>query len=40
MYEEAKRLGIPYRMGITVADLENGVDEVHVTFYGWQQGKL
>ena len=32
MYEEAQRLGIPYRMGITVADLENGVDEVHVTF--------
>ena len=32
MYEEAKRLGILYRMGITVADLENGVDEVHVTF--------
>lgn len=32
MYEEAEKLGIPYRMGLTVESLENGEEAVHVTF--------
>ena len=32
MHEEAQRLGIPYRMGQTVTAIENGDDEVQVTF--------
>ncbi|MFK7946939.1 MAG: FAD-dependent monooxygenase [Saprospiraceae bacterium] len=32
MYEEAQRLNIPYRMGITVTEIENNADGVDVTF--------
>lgn len=32
MYEEAQKLGIPYRMGLTVAELEQGRKDVNVTF--------
>lgn len=32
MFEEARRLGVPYRMGTTVAQLEESEEEVKVTF--------
>lgn len=32
MFEEARRLGVPYRMGTTVAQLEESEEEVNVTF--------
>ena len=38
MYEEAQKLGIPYRMGTTVAELENGENEVKVTFTDGRKG--
>ncbi|MFK8163036.1 MAG: FAD-dependent monooxygenase, partial [Lewinella sp.] len=38
MYEHAQGLGIPYRMGVTVAELDNREDGVDVTFTDGTKG--
>jgi len=38
MYEEAQKLGIPYRMGTTVTEIENNEDSVTVTFTDGSKG--
>ena len=38
MYEEAQKLGIPYRMGTTVSELENNEDGVTVSLSDGTQG--
>lgn len=38
MFEEAQKLGIPYRMGITVVSIKNNEDSVTVNFTDGSQG--